>query len=615
VSRKRRYILWLAVLSTLLVVNAAPAQVKYTPQHARFQMAQQYERMGELERALNIYLSLYRSNPANFTYFDAVSRCYALLKRYDELIALIQERLRAQPGNIQYQVRLGDAYLRKGDEQKAFQIFDDILRKNRKNISVYRLVANELLQNRLYDRSIEVYRRGRKALGRPDLFALELAQLHTYRLNYADATEEYLRFLRANPRQLAYVQARLAQFSGEHTTYEQVTRVLRRWIRKEPKNRAFRKLLISTLISFGDFEGAFTEVQALEKANARSKSREVPGRELFRFGQTCYSEGKYHLAEQAFTRLLRDFPGYRNKGSVLFELAKTLTKQGKYRQALQLFRRVERQFPRSSLALRSYLSCGQIFLDQLFEPDSAASYYQQILFEFKRPDEQTQALLALGDVEVARGNLDQAEHYYKQALQLPLNNAHRDYRKRLQAHLRLAEVAFYKKDFAAAQQHLQSILQSPSGNLSNELVNDALEFSLVIENNLDANRVALESYADALYLVKRRRWKEAVQAFQVLADRFPQSSVAPKALFEAGRLKERLGDYLGAVLLYQSLLNQYPQHTLCDLALWRMGQIYENELNDPAKATDQYMAILVKYPESMFVEKARKRIRALEGKP
>lgn len=614
-TRKILIFLLLSVLSGPAVFSPSAAQIKLNAQHAQFQMAQQYERMGELERALSIYLSLYRRNPANFTYFDAVSRCYALLKRYDELIALIQERLQAQPGNVQFQVRLGDAYLRKGDEDRAFQIFDSILRRNRKNIAVYRLVANELLQNRLYDRSIEVYLRGRKELGRPDLFSLELAQLHTYRLNYAGATEEYLRFLQANPRQLAYVQARLAQFSGENSTYEQVTRVLRRWIHKEPKNAAFRKLLISTLISFNNFEDAFSEVLALEKIRSGGNLQSAPGSELFRFGQTCFSEGRYRLAERAFSRLLKEFPGYRNQGNALFELAKTLAKQEKYRKALQLFHQVARRFPRTSLALRANLERGRIFLDALFQPDSAASCYQEILYDFKRTDERTQALLALGDVEVARGNLEQAERYYQQVLRLRLNNALRDYQKRMQAHLRLAETAFYKKDFATAQKYLQSFLQTRAGNLSNELVNDALEFSLLIENNLDSYRPALEEYAEALFLTKQRRWKEAVQRLQNLAGKFPQSSVAPKALFEAGRLKERTGDYLGAVLLYQGLLSQYPDHPLCDLALWRMGQIYEKELHDPAKATDQYMAILVKYPESMFVEKARKRIRALEGKP
>ncbi|HHM24420.1 MAG TPA: tetratricopeptide repeat protein [Bacteroidetes bacterium] len=606
----------LAALLSGAAGQTSRAQVKGSPAQVQFQLAQQYERMGELERALEIYRSLYRKNPANYTYFDAVSRCLSQLKRYDELISLIQEKLKTQPGNLQFQVRLGEAYLRKGDEETAMRIWNGVLEKNRKNISVYRLIANALLQNRLYDRSIEVYLKGRKALHRPDLFALELAQLHTYRLNYRGATEEYLRFLLANPRQVSYVEARLAQFSGEPSTYRQVTEVIRRWIRKYPQNIAFRKLLISTLISFEDFEGAFAEVQALEEVKAQEKnSKEPAGWELFRFGKTCFAEGRYSLAEKAFTLLLSRYPKFPQRGNAEYELARSYARDGKYRQALRLFERVERKYPRSSWALEAYLTSGQIYLDALAEPDSAASVYQQVLYEFRRPEQQMRALLALGDVELFKGRLSQAEEYYRKVLQLPVSNVHQDYLKRLRAHLRLAEVAFYRKNFDAAKQHLASVLKTPSGNLNNELINDALELSLTIENNVQAARPALEAYADALYLAKRRMWKEAAQELRSVAEKYPDAPLAPKALFQSGQLKEKLGDYLGAVVLYQALLNQYPDHPLCDEALWRTGQIYERQLNDPSKAIDSYMAILVKYPESMYSEKARKRIRALEGKP
>ena len=45
-----------------------------------------------------------------------------------------------------------------------------------------------------------------------------------------------------------------------------------------------------------------------------------------------------------------------------------------------------------------------------------------------------------------------------------------------------------------------------------------------------------------------------------------------------------------------------------------MAQIYERDLLDAVKAQTHYEKLLTQYPQSIFVEEARQRVRELEGK-
>jgi len=604
-------------LICLLVWQRAGAQRLQPHDFTQLRLAQQYEALGQFEQALTIYRDLYRKNPRNFTYFTGLSNCLLMLKRYDELQSLIEERLRFDPDNFQVRALLGDVYIRQGKIRQAEHLWEEIIRRHRKNPSVYRSIANVLLQNRLYDEAIRIYLRGRKEIGRKDLYALELAQLHAYRQNYRSATQEYLRFLLANPHQWSYVESRLAQFSGTHETYLQVTGVLRDWIRKYPTNTGIRKLLISTLISFGDFEGAFREVLSFEKLRSAQKSRKEmpPGRELQRFGEICLREGRYDLARKAFQEILRSYPNYPDRGRVEFELARVESEQGNFREALRLYARVASRYRGSDLAFQAMFRRGEIFRDQLRLPDSAVVCYRGILERSKQNSRKVQALIALGEVEMLRGNLPAARDFFQKALRLPVRNSRQDFQRRVETHLRLAEVSFYEKDFEAVRRHVDAILKIPSGNMDNEYVNDALEFSLLVNNYGGPDGEALERYATALLYLRQHRLKEARDVLERIQAEFSESPILPRVLFTLADIQVQLGDYAAAAVRYQELVQRFPDDPLGDDALWRMARLYEEKLKSPGKAVEAYDQLLVRYPDSMYADRARRRIRKLEGKP
>lgn len=614
---KIRSQIWTAAIVGILMWNAGAAQSQTDSDRAQYKLGQQYEAIGDFDQALKIYLFLINKNPKNFTYFDAARKCYVSLKRYDELIQLIELRIEREPHNFQYPIRLGETYLQKEDKEKAFSIWDQLLVKHKNNSSVYRMVANVLIRNRLYDDSIDIYKKGRETLEKPQLFALELAQLHAYRFNYDKATDEYLRYLSTNQGQLSYVQARLASYKGTNETYEQVTSSLERWISNEPGNPAYRKLLISFLLSFENYTDAFSAVKKLEQILDQTNSKNNPGIELFKFSQIAMTENQYELAEKALNRILSEYPKYSDKARIEYELARTYYLQERFDRALNAFNNVARKYPKSIWTVESILTRGDIFLDELFIPDSAVYNFKRVLDDYGKNQNRMHTLIRLGDVEVSRGNLQEAASFYLQAIKTPTKGGSVKNKNvnQFEGQLKLAELAFFQRDFKKTRKNIADILQLRAGSMSNSYVNDALEISILLDNNEQTAPEALGLYAEGILLKKQHRLAESTQKFQTVAESYSKSNVAPRAQFQYSELKRKTGDFLSAVLGYQALISQYPENSLCDLALWEIGVIYQNDLKDVAKAIESYESILVNYPQSMLVEQVRKRIRSLEGKP
>ena len=125
-------------------------------------LAQAFEQQQEYERALQLYSELFVKDTSNYVYFDALRRMFIQLKRYDDAIALSMRRLRFTPFDFTLQSNIGSLFSMAGKEQKADSVWNLILQSANKNQMFFRAVANEQANQRLFDKAIATYLRGRK---------------------------------------------------------------------------------------------------------------------------------------------------------------------------------------------------------------------------------------------------------------------------------------------------------------------------------------------------------------------------------------------------------------------------------------------------------------------
>ncbi len=140
---------------------------------SRLRTAQDLERRRSYDNALRIYRSLYNLVPRNQLYYEGVKRNMVRLKKFDELVVIIRTQINLSNGNNpRFWADLGNVYYKRGDQSQAMSIWETVLAEDPKQKSGYIYVANAMVQNRLYDRAMQVYQNARQTFGQ-QLFVFE----------------------------------------------------------------------------------------------------------------------------------------------------------------------------------------------------------------------------------------------------------------------------------------------------------------------------------------------------------------------------------------------------------------------------------------------------------
>ena len=145
-------------LSFILLLGLSPVLIpaQEIDIAARLRLAQSFEQSGDWERAAIVYEELYKRDPKNYVFFEGLRRSYTQVKKYDEAIGLVSGRLASQPKDPILTCVLGGLYYEKGEDSKADSLWKLVLAGDRKNAGLYRLVASQMMDHRLYDHAIQV---------------------------------------------------------------------------------------------------------------------------------------------------------------------------------------------------------------------------------------------------------------------------------------------------------------------------------------------------------------------------------------------------------------------------------------------------------------------------
>src|SRR3990172_530760 len=190
----------------LLCLTFSPAFAQAQDAQNKFRLAQSFEQAGEFDRASRLYEDLMRTDSSNFLYFDGLRRCYEQLKNHEAAIDISVRRLTWMPLDITTMATLGGIYYKSGNEAKADSIWNAVIALTPTNVACYRIIATVQSDNRLFDKSIATYLRGRKETQQPALFVGELAALYSLMMSYREATREYVTMLSLNEQQLDFIE-------------------------------------------------------------------------------------------------------------------------------------------------------------------------------------------------------------------------------------------------------------------------------------------------------------------------------------------------------------------------------------------------------------------------
>lgn len=602
----------------LLVTPAAPAQE--SDQMMKLRLAQNFEQAGEWERAVALYEELYRFEPANYVYLDGLQRSYTQMKEYDKAIEVIRSHLRIQPNDVNLMTTLGGLYYDSGRESSADSVWKAVIAVNPRTMHLYRLVAGQMMEHRLYDQCIRTYTAGRSISNNETLFADELGNLYTALQQYASAAQEYVRLVRASPDQLLLAQSRLSVFTSKPEALMAAAKVIGAEVKETPENIALHRLYSWILLEDRQYDRALEQYREIDTRTRAS------GRELFSFAQRLSQERAYRTAAEAFKEVADQSKnssllpqarfGYARAVEELSEQSDTATARidsadggpipeslPTYRRAIQLYESIVAESPGSDLAMQSLFRIGSIRYEKLFDLDAALDALNHIQNIARASQVFYGAQMTIGLIHEARNDLPAARRAFENLGSGP-SNEYRD-----QAAFRLAEIDYYEGRFDSSLAKLKRFTK----NLATDLTNDALELQyFILENNSTAPE-ALAEFAGADLLIRQRKYTESLNRFQDIIRRFPAAPLVDDAYMEMGDVFLRAKRPNEALAMFRFVADSMQSSILQDRAEYLIGEVYWKFLKNTAAAIEAYEKLLAEHPRSLYADEARKRIRTLRG--
>lgn len=142
---------------------------------------------------------------------------------------------------------------------------------------------------------------------------------------------------------------------------------------------------------------------------------------------------------------------------------------------------------------------------------------------------------------------------------------------------------------------------------SEELLNENSNLAPLVDKNIE-----LDEYAEAESLIKATRYKEAFEAFDKFIVTYPNSDLLPKAKYSLGYSQWALKNYNAAIKTYSKIIELHPDSEMTPDVIYGIANC-EIQLTRITKAKKTLRNLISKYPQSEIIEKAKKRLKALES--
>ena len=581
--------------------EAARNQQKNAQEQQFFRIAQSYLNSGRYELAIPIMENLCRQYPSNQSYYQTLLQAYLTISQLEAADSLNRMVRQYHPDDLQFDIDHGNILYRKGEHQEAFEIWQEVIRKNPTQMNLYTEVADAMIQNRLMDEAIQVYLQAISTVPKSDYLYQNIAALYQSRLMYTEAAKYYLKYLDTNPAQQQYIFNRILAFQLEPEQQESFLKSIET-LAKESKNKDDILLLTAQLYQrYRKYEDAYKIYQALDKNRKE-------GLFLLQFARSAEQDSSFAIALKAYNEVIRNYPDSKTiiqayEGSVrtLFSLA-IIENNSKYADhAIRMTDSVQTNYGNNPGITDIVYLKGIYYLEYYFDVDQAISIFSDLVKNPQTPVRQrNQALLKMGECFIIKGQLNEALDTFTKVTLKPYEAFGK---------LRTAQIYYYRKEWKKAVDEVNIILQKEG--MASDITNDALALQLKL-NQAQKAPIALASLSDADFLLAQQKKGDALKK---LAEVVRLNSVPGALKSEAYRrlitTADELDEHDEALQYGRDAIQDSSLVRYADEYLFLMAGILEKQENHEQDAFKIYQKLLENYPNSLFTFRARERMKYL----
>lgn len=585
------------------------SSISYAQQES-VQLANEYYRMGEVDKAKSMYESLARSNRNIPLIHQNYLNVLLDLDDFKEAYKYINKVLKWYPQNTNYQIDKGLIIIREGKEEEANRYFYTLIETMSADRYQTRRAVQYMLRRQLIDYAILALESARAMANDPFLFAIDLANIYRQQNNKQKMVDEYLNFAIQNPRNLQYVKNTFQVLLTEPEDLASLERMLFEMVQTNPNNDVYTEMLIWVSLQQKNFYGAFIQARAVDKR------LQMGGAKILNVGVIALSNKDFANAIKIFDYLASNYPEsniaiqaqlYRIKARE--NLVKTsypvdLHEVGKL---VIEYNDFINSFANNYSTSQAKLNKARLFAFYLNRNDSAINILQDLIKSVRI----NQILIAEAKLDLADIFLLDDQPWESALLYAQVDKTMKETALGYEAKLRNAKLAYYRGKFQLAQEYLDILKLATS----REIANDALELSIFIQSNIafDTSTVALSRYADVEMLLFQHKTTAALVEIDSMLVDLPGHDLTDDLLYVKADIKKQLGEFNDAAELLNKIVEEYGKGLLGARSYFELGMLYENNIKDKDRALELYNDFLKKYPGSIYTTEVRKRFRVLRG--
>ncbi len=614
-------------LFIILMLLFSCGGVAIAQQSQEEQLALQYYRDKEYDKAVELFEKIHNKKPDSYIYYYYY---HALLEleRYDAAEKMLKKQVKAYPNVQRYKVDLGFVYERSGDNPKAEKIYQECLKNLQAKETAVSELNNAFMSRGKYEYAAETILKGRKLLNNEQYLSKNLISI--YKLLHHDdkVLDEIISLVKTdNEKYQNDVQTAIQDLlmdDEDNTQYMNIRTALQKFSQKYPNNILCIKELYWISQLHKDYEEAFILAKALDK---RLKTEGVFTYEL---ATVAAANHDYNTAIEALNYVIKQGEEAHN-----YVQAKMKILDVKYMQLIETspvkmvdainleqdFRKALEENGIHSGTMDWIRKYAHLLAFYVNKPQEAMDVLNQAMAATRDAKEKNQYKIDLADVQLYTGNIWDASLNYSQVdKDLPndvLGN---------EAKFKNAKLSFYIGEFNWAKSQLD-VLAAATTKL---IANDAIYSSMLISDNLEEadedesdttmalfsnseGNLALKMYAKAEFLIFQNKDDEALRALDSVVILSPFGSLVDDALYQKALILIKQKNYLEAERLLKEVIEKYGDQLLADDATFQLAELYEYYLKDISQAMEYYQKILKDYSDSLYVVQARNRYRALRG--
>ncbi len=571
----------------------------------------QYFEQKEYEKANVYFEDLYDKNP-NLWYPNYFKSLLAV-KDFDKAEKLTKKQIRNNKNDVSYYVHLGKVYNLSGEKKKENEAYDKAIKDLYAVAPFITNLAQAFMEEKLYDRAIETYNKGRKTT--PDYpYMYERAEVYKLQGNVTAMINEYLDAIEFRESELYTAQANLQNSLGYDDDNSGLKnpilkQELQKRIQEKPDKTVLAEFLIFILKQQRDFDGAFVQCRSLDK---RLKE---DGNRVYELAKICVANKSWETASRCFQYLI-DKPNSPYSESSAIEILSVEYELviEKAQPTMQELTAVEQKLETAlnkykGTFMQTYVvkNLSALKAYYLNKPLEAIGLLETVIQNpGLKPLDKAAYKIAQADVYLLVGEIWEASLLYSQVEKEfkfePIGH---------EAKFKNAKLSFYAGDFKWAKTQCDVL----KGATTKLIANDALDLSLIITDaiGVDTNDLPLKMFSSAELMIVQHRYIDAINRMDSINSIFNTHTLGDDIFYKKASIYERTQKYSDAEKMYKQILEFYPTELYGDDAQFKLAELYHYKLKDAEKAKEAYEKVVTAYPGSIYVVEARKRYRELRG--